>query len=71
MTKRVLVAVDRVKSVFEEIPGTLLSIDQASRLAGVDRPLCESIISALEDARFVRRTPDGRYRSESDESPRW
>jgi hypothetical protein len=71
MTKRVLVAVDRVKSVFEEIPGTLLSVDQASRLAGVERSLCESIISALEDARLVRRTPDGRYRSESGDSPRW
>jgi hypothetical protein len=71
MTKRVLVAVDRVKSVFEEIPGTLLSIDQASRLAGVERSLCESIISALEDARLVRRTPDGRYRSEWTDSPRW
>jgi hypothetical protein len=53
--------VERAKGVFHEIPGTQLSIAQASRLAGIELSLCESVISALEDARVLKRTRDGRY----------
>ncbi len=61
MPERILEAVKRLKTLFEEIPGTQLSLAQASSLSGVDPWLCESVISALEDARFLKRTHDGRY----------
>ena len=61
MPERILQAVDRLKTLFEEIPGPPLSVAQASRLAGVEASLCESVISALEDAHFLKRTQDGRY----------
>ena len=53
MPERILQAVDRLKTLFEEIPGTQLSVAQASSLAGVEPSLCESVISALEDAHFL------------------
>jgi hypothetical protein len=70
MGERVVEAIDRLKSVFREIPGTHLSIDQASRLSGIEPSLCESVISALEDAHFLKRTQDGRYRYGGTDSPR-
>lgn len=61
MTERIVDTVQRLKNVFEEIPGTQLSIVQAARLAGMEQSLCEPVISALEDAGVLRRTRDGRY----------
>jgi len=61
MPERILEAVDRLKALFENTPGIQLSVTQASRLAGVEPSLCESVISALEDTRFLKRTLDGRY----------
>jgi len=69
MPERIIEAVDRLKSVFLEIPGTHLSVAQASRLSGVEPSLCESLISALEDANFLKRTRDGRYRFGGTDSP--
>lgn len=61
MSERVVEAVQRLKNAFREIPGTHLSAAEASRLTGIEPSLCESLISALEDARVLRRTADGRY----------
>jgi hypothetical protein len=60
MAERVIDAVQRLKSVFQEIPGTQLSVAQASRLTGMEPWLCESVVSALEQARVLKRTRDGR-----------
>ena len=62
-------AVERLKGVFLEIPGTRLTVGGAARLAGVDRTLCHEIMVALEDARFLKRGRDGRYRYRARDSP--
>ena len=58
---RVTDAVQRLRGVFLEVPGTQLSLAQASRLSGLDQPMCESVLSALEDAQFLKRGRDGCY----------
>jgi hypothetical protein len=49
-------AVLRLKSVFEEIPGTRLTPDEAARLVNLDAETCRAVLMALEDARFLRRS---------------
>jgi len=68
-TVRVAEAIERLKGVFLEVPGTHLSTAQAARLSGLDEALCVSVLSALEDARFLKRTRDGRYRHRTADSP--
>ena len=58
---RVAEAVQRLKGVFLEIPGTRLTVADASRLAGLDRPVCQLVLIALEDAHFLTRARDGLY----------
>jgi len=58
---RVADAVQRLKGVFVEIPGTRLTVADASRLSGLDRPVCQLILMALEDVHFLTRGRDGLY----------
>ena len=58
---RVPDAVQLLKDVFTEIPGTTLSVTDAARLSGLDRAVCECVLLALEDAHFLRRGHGGRY----------
>jgi DNA-binding IclR family transcriptional regulator len=58
---RVTEAVQRLKGVFLEVPGTRLTLADATRLSGLDRPTCHQVLMALEDARFVKRGRDGIY----------
>ena len=51
----------RVRSEFIEMPGLRLRIDQAQRLWNLDRALCESVLRALVDAKFLGRFEDGLY----------
>ena len=60
-TPRVSEAVQRLKGVFLETPTTRLTLADATRLSGLDRPMCHLVLMALEDARFVRRGRDGVY----------
>jgi hypothetical protein len=69
MSERVVDAVARLKGVFQEVPGTHLSIGQAARLTGLEPTLCESVILALEDANVLKRTRDGRYIYRTTDSP--
>jgi DNA-binding IclR family transcriptional regulator len=61
MTPRVEEAVQKLKDVFLEIPGTQLSLVDASRLSGLERNTCRMILEALEDVRFLRRAPNGLF----------
>ena len=61
MTPRVEEAVQKLKGVFLEIPGTQLSLVDASRLSGLERNTCRMILEALEDVRFLRRAPNGLF----------
>jgi hypothetical protein len=52
---RVEDAVQRLQGVFLEIPGTQLTLGDASGLTGLESDVCRVNLDALEDARFVRR----------------
>jgi hypothetical protein len=58
---RVSEAVQRLKGVFQDMPGARLTLADATRLSGLDRPMCHLVLMALEDARIVRRGRDGVY----------
>jgi hypothetical protein len=51
--------VRRVRAEFLEMPGLKLTVAQAQRLWGVDRPTCEAVIDVLTAASFLVRTRDG------------
>jgi hypothetical protein len=65
---RVIDAMQRVKGVFLEIPGTRLTPVDAARLSGLDAPLCRLVLAALEDAQFLRRGRDGLYARRTSDS---
>src|SRR5207253_10411615 len=65
-TTRVSQALERLKGMFLDVPGTRLSIDEASRLSGFDETTCSAIVKALEDARFLKRQRDGVFTRASD-----
>jgi hypothetical protein len=62
-------AVERLKAVFKEIPGTELTPADAARLAGLERTVCGALLRALEDARFLVRRRNGRFMRRSADSP--
>jgi hypothetical protein len=62
-------AVERLKSVFRELPGTQLSLVDASRLSGVEPPVCRVLLEALEEAQFLARTRTGLFVRRSSDSP--
>jgi hypothetical protein len=49
----------RVRAEFLEMPGLKLTVAQAVRLWGVDRPTCEALIEALTECQFLAKTKDG------------
>lgn len=55
----------RVSVEFDEMPGTSLTLPQASRLFGVPLDVCARILVSLVDDGRLRRTPDGRFRLQS------
>ena len=51
----------RVRAEFLETLGPGLTAKQVRRLLTLDRALCNVLLDALVEAKFLRRTPDGRY----------
>ena len=49
----------RVRAEFLEMPGLKLTVSQAQRLWGMDRPTCEALIDELTQSQFLTRTLDG------------
>jgi hypothetical protein len=49
-------ALRRVKAEYLEMPGLQLTPAQAARLWALDGRLCESVLTALVEARFLIRT---------------
>lgn len=68
-TLRVVEAVERLKGVFLEVPGTQLSLADASRLSGLERTTCSVVLEALEDARFLMRARNGLFVRRTSDSP--
>ena len=51
----------RVQGEYIEMPGLRLTIAQAQRLWGLDRAVCDSLLGALVEAKFLFRTRDGAF----------
>jgi hypothetical protein len=51
----------RVQGEFLEMPGLRLTQPQARKLWGVDEALCNALLGALIDAKFLFQTRDGAY----------
>lgn len=51
----------QIQNAFLSTPGLTLSPPDAVRRFGADRLTCDAILSALVDARVLRRTPAGAY----------
>jgi hypothetical protein len=54
--------VRRIRGEYLEMPGLGLTMDQATRLWGLDVLTCQRLLDVLLDARFLTCTRDGRYR---------
>jgi hypothetical protein len=51
----------RVQGEYIEMPGLRLTTAQAQRLWGLDRAVCDALLGALVDAKFLCRTRDGAF----------
>jgi hypothetical protein len=51
--------VRRVREEFREMPGLRLTIAQASRLWGLEREMCRTVIDSLVASAFLRWTAGG------------
>ena len=51
----------RLKAMYQEMPGMRLSAADAARLAGLDPSVCREILEALADAHFLKRGDDGTF----------
>jgi hypothetical protein len=54
-------ALRRVQGEFLEMPGLRLTGAQARRLWGLDSAMCEALLGALVDAKFLFKTRDGSF----------
>ena len=66
---RLVQGVQHLKGLFMEMPGTRLTLSEAVRLSGLERPVCELVLETLEHARFLRRASDGCYQRRTADSP--
>lgn len=51
----------RIQAEFIEMPGLRLTAAQAQRLWGLERDVCNAMLGALVDARFLCQTRDGAF----------
>lgn len=51
----------RIQGEFVEMPGLRLTAPQARRLWGLERDVCDALLAALVDTRFLARTRDGAF----------
>ena len=63
LTTRVI---GRIQDEFLEMPGLRLTPKQAQRLCGVDQTICQAVLDALVNARFLAVNPHGMYTRASD-----
>ncbi|HXD20324.1 MAG TPA: hypothetical protein VN654_25085 [Vicinamibacterales bacterium] len=50
-----------VRAEYLEVPGLDLTREQVRRLWGLDQQTCDSLLAALVESRFLKRTRDNRY----------
>jgi hypothetical protein len=56
----------RIQGEFLEMPGLRLTCRQAQRLWNLDEVICEALLAALVDVRFLVRTTDGVFVQRTD-----
>lgn len=49
----------RIRAEFDEVPGLVLTLPQASKFFGLDHEMTQSVIDRLVDSSFLRKTRDG------------
>jgi DNA-binding IclR family transcriptional regulator len=49
----------RVLAEFEEMPGLMLTVPQASRLFGLEPAFCRVVLDSLVDSAYLRETSRG------------
>jgi hypothetical protein len=54
-------ALTRIRAEYLELPGLRLTPAQAQRLWGVEPALCDTLLDALVDEKFLCVKPDGQY----------
>lgn len=62
--------VTRVKSEFLEMPGLTLTLEQSSRLWGLQRTQCEAVLHVLVHRKFLSLRADGKYGRATDNDAR-
>ena len=50
-----------IRGEYLEIPGLLLTRSQVQRLWELDAVVCDQVLDALVELRFLRRTPEGAF----------
>jgi hypothetical protein len=58
---RIDYVLNRIRGEFTEMPGLRLTAAQAQRLMGLERDICDALLAALVDAKFLTRTRDGAF----------
>jgi len=51
----------RLRSEYMEMPGLRLKSEQVQRLCGIEPNVCQSVLDALVDAKFLWVTSGGHY----------
>ena len=51
----------RIRAEYLEMPGLRLTREQAQRLCGVERTLCQQVLDMLVDMKFLCIKPNGTY----------
>jgi hypothetical protein len=55
-------AIERIKGVFMDVPGTQLSLGEVARMSGLEPARCEPILDALVGTGFLIRGRNNRFR---------
>jgi hypothetical protein len=50
---------ERIRAEFDEMPGLVLTMPQASRFFGLDHDVTRSVIDRLVGSAYLRKTTDG------------
>jgi hypothetical protein len=53
--------ISRIRAEFLEMPGMKLTRQQVQRFCGIESTLCQAVLDALVDERFLSVRPDGSY----------
>ena len=56
------VLTQRIREEFDEAPGLQITVEQGVRFWAVDAETCATILTTLNNAGFLVRSQDGRYR---------